>query len=330
MYIKKKRRNKEELIKLSKKTLDLKLEKLDKYLNETPNPYLNAKTIQLVLIRQVLDFTILRTEDSRELNTVELPKSFTDTSREVYGLFLASKQKAVETRRFMELLRTVKDYNCYLPMNLCMQCPRCVLFGAVKPAGGDYNIKHRVEYSSAFSIQPFADVHEIMTFNAINEGNQKTGQALNISHNIKPLTIFPSIVSLKSVTPLEFILLLKTILGAHSYGAESRVKGDVRNEIIGIIAGFEEIISPLELNLELKEVLNGDTPITLSELSQKTLTILEKYKNLAASPSDVIILQNDELNKILEAIRKISIDQAFIDQMQEGVDRFTELAKKAA
>ncbi|MHA1265539.1 MAG: type I-D CRISPR-associated protein Cas7/Csc2 [Candidatus Helarchaeota archaeon] len=314
---------------MSKSNQDLKFGDLNKYMNTTLTPYLNAKTIQIILIRQVLDFTILRTEDSRELNTVELPKSFEDTSREVFGLFLASKQKAVETRRFMELLRTIKDYNCHLPMNLCMNCPRCILFGAVKPSGGTYNIKHRIEYSSAFSIQPFADIHEIMTFNAINEGNQKTGQALNITHNLKPLTIFPSIITLKSVTPREFIMVIKTILGSHSYGAESRVKGDTRNEIIGIVGGFEEIITPLELNMELRKMLNGDTSITLDNLAKNTAEILEKYKNLAATPADITILQEDDLKNILNTIRDISIDENFIAAMDKDVANFTHLAETA-
>ncbi len=308
---------------------NLDLGKLNLYFNDTITPFINAKTIQIILTRQVLDFTILRTEDSRELNTVELPKSFKDTTREIFGLFLASKQKAVESRHFMELLRTIKDYECYLPMNLCMKCPRCILFGSVKPAGGDYNIKHRVEYSSAFSIEPFADIHEIMTFNAINEGNQKTGQALNITHNIKPLTIFPSIVTLKSVIPHEFIMMIKTILGSHSYGAETRVKGDVRNEILGIVGGYEEIITPLELNMELREILNGDESITLEELTKEISKILEKYRKIAASPDNVVILQNKELTELLEKIRSINVDAKYIDELDNEVTNFVELAKKS-
>ncbi|MHA1249866.1 MAG: type I-D CRISPR-associated protein Cas7/Csc2 [Candidatus Helarchaeota archaeon] len=311
------------------KSLELGINELNEYFNDKLTPYINAKTIQVVLLRQILDFTILRTEDSRELNTVELPKSFEDTSREIYGLFLASKQKAVENRRFMELLRTVKDYDCYLPMNLCMKCPRCVLFGAVKPTGAKYNIKHRIEYSSAFSLEPFADIQEIITFNAINDGNQKTGQALNITHNIRPLTIFPSIISLKSVTPHEFVMTIKTILSSHSYGAETRVKGDVRNEIIGIVGAMEEIITPLELNIELRDILNGDKPISMEDLVNKTSEILEKYKKLAASPNKVKILQNNELETLIKKIRNIEIDKEFVDKMQKDVEEFAKLAEKA-
>jgi len=314
---------------MSKKQQEYDFGSLNKYFNDKLTPYINAKTIQIIITRQVLDFTILRTEDSRELNTVELPKSFNDPTREIYGLFLASKQKAVESRRFMELLRTIKEYDCYLPMNLCMECPRCILFGAVKPSGGKYNIKHRVEYSSAFSTVPFSDIHEIMTFNAINEGNQKTGQALNISHNIKPLSIFPSIIALKSVIPHEFIMMIKTILGSHSYGAETRVKGDVRNEILGIVGGFEEIITPLELNMELRDLLNGEKSITMDELVSETVKILEKYKKIAASPNDVIILKDAELNNLLKTIRDIKIDKVFIKDLENKVGKFVELAKKS-
>ncbi|MHA1756268.1 MAG: type I-D CRISPR-associated protein Cas7/Csc2 [Promethearchaeota archaeon] len=309
--------------------LNLGVDSLDKYLNDELTPYINANTIQIILLRQVLDFTIFRTEDSRELNTVELPKSFSDSSREIYGLFLASKQKAVENRRFMEILRTVKDYECYLPMNLCMECPRCILFGAVKPKGAKYNIKHRIEYSSAFSLEPFSDIHEIITFNAINDGNQQTGQALNITHNIRPLSIFPSIVSLKSVTPHELVMTIKTILSSHSYGAETRVKGDVRNEIIGIVGATEEIITPLELNIELREIINGDSPISLTELIDKTNEILEKYKKLAASPKNVTILNNQDLDKLLTCIRDIEIDEKFVKKMDKDVENFTDSAKKA-
>ncbi|MHA1749069.1 MAG: type I-D CRISPR-associated protein Cas7/Csc2 [Promethearchaeota archaeon] len=314
---------------MSTNSIKFEINNFDSYFNDTLTPYINAKTIQIIIIRQILDFTILRTEDSRELNTVELPKSLDDTSREVYGLFLASKQKAVETRRFMELLRTVKDYNCYLPMNLCMECPRCVLFGAVKPQGAKYNIKHRIEYSSAFSIEPFSDIHKILTFNAINVGSQKTGQALNITHNIRPLTIFPSIVSLKSVTPHEFVLVIKSILSSHSYGAETRVKGDVRNEIIGIIGALEEIITPLELTIELRNILNGEQSVTMDELVSKTNDILEKYRQLASTPNKVLILKNQELSTLLEKIKEIDIDKSFVEKMDSDVKDFTQLAAKA-
>jgi len=302
------------------------LEPIREYFIDKPSPFVNAKTIQILMIRQVLDFSIFRTEDSRELNTVELPRSKNDTTREVYGLFLASKQKAVETRRFMELLKTVEDYSCYLPMNLCMKCPRCILFGSVKPKGAKYNIKHRIEYSSAFSLAPFDEINEIITFNAINEANQKTGQALNITHNFKPLTIFPSIITLKAVSWKEFIMVLKTLLSAHSYGAETRVKGDVRNEIISIIGGYEEIITSLELTLELRELLNEEIKkekvISEEEIIKNISTILESYKKISSSPSNVKILSNEGVKTVLDAVRTLELNKDFVDSVQKDVETF--------
>jgi CRISPR type I-D-associated protein Csc2 len=300
---------------------------LDPYLEKELSPLLSAKTVQIVLIRQVLDFSILRTEDSRELNVVELPVSLESTKSNDYGLFLASKQKAVESRKYKELLRLYNDDNeCYLPMNLCMKCPRCVLFGAVKPKGGDYNIKHRVEYSSAYSIEPFEDINEIITFNAISETTQKTNQALNVTHNFKPLTIFPSIVTGKSITKEELCLLIKAILSSSSYGAETRVKGDTRNEIIGIVGGYEEIITPLELKLELGPLLNGGDIITKDDLMDKVYNILEKYSHLAGNSNNIKIFEQNKLNLLLKDIRAMDPIEALIPKLYEQAEKFLEKA----
>ena len=67
----------------------------------------------------------------------------------------------------------------------------------------------------------------------------------------QPASLFPSIVTLKSVTKSELILIVKTLLACKSYGAESRTGGDCRNSIFAVAAGWEEIITPLELTLEL-------------------------------------------------------------------------------
>ncbi|MBN1800677.1 MAG: type I-D CRISPR-associated protein Cas7/Csc2 [Candidatus Lokiarchaeota archaeon] len=297
--------------------------KLGKYFVDQLSPFLTARTIQVVLIRQVLDYTILRTEDSRELNTVELPSNLNTTESEVYGLFLASKQKAVESRKYMEILRTFSDINCFLPRNLCMKCPRCVLFGAVKTKG-KYNIRHRVEYSSAYSIQNFDDINEIMTFNAVDEQDQRTGQALGISHNFKPLSLFPSIVTLKSVTYEEFILFLKTILSCTSYGAETRIKGDCRNEILGIIGGFEEIMTPLELKLELNTVLNGEENATFNQILDHLDGVFKKYKQKASTPNSITVISGEDVNKLIEEMQQVELNKTLIDSLQAQADALIE------
>ena len=45
------------------------LDKLKDYLLPKPKPLIGAETIQLLLFREVLDYTVLRTEETRELNS---------------------------------------------------------------------------------------------------------------------------------------------------------------------------------------------------------------------------------------------------------------------
>jgi CRISPR-associated protein Csc2 len=267
---------------------------------------------------------VLRTEESRELNTVVVPKSIADPTPEVKVAFLASKQKAVETRMYSKLLRTVKsDYDCYLKDNLCMECPRCALFGAVSTRKGkqDYNIRHRIEYSTAFSIEPYEDLLQTLTFNAVDEHNQLTGQALNLTHNVTPLANFPSVITLNSVTWSELALYLKTLMATKSYGAETRVKGDVRNSILGIVGGFEEIITSLEYSLELSADWESD-------LQKTTYDILKKYSDLSASKSDVVALNPDQVSKLIADTQALALDSSLIEPMFKQVNEFTKVAKK--
>src|SRR5581483_2292601 len=139
--------------------------------------------------------------------------------------FLGTKQKAPESRELEHLLRTANrsagrtEPDCYLKDNLCLHCPRCGLFGATAATSGSQeraNIKHRIEYSTAFSLLPFEDIADEITFNAINDHTQMTGQALGSRHVVRPATLFPSIVTLKSVTRYEFVLTVKTLVACKS------------------------------------------------------------------------------------------------------------------
>lgn len=298
------------------------LKKIEPYLVEEISPLLDARVVQVLVLRQTHDYTILRTEESRELNTVVIPESIDSTTPTVKVAFLASKQKAPENRMFARLLRTVSNSECYLKDELCMECPRCVLFGAVstKP-GRTYNIKHRIEYSTAFSIERYEDLLETITFNAVNEDDQLTGQALNITHNVRPLANFPSVVSMTSVTWLELMLYLKTILATKSYGAETRTKGDMRNAILGIVAGYEEVITSLEYSLELAAVWEE------VNLEAETEKILRKYVDLSASRGNLVVLNTDEVNRLISFVQDMDIDKDLVEFMGKQAKDFVKKAK---
>lgn len=308
----------------SKKEIPPSFKKLEPYLVEEISPLLDARVVQILLLRQTHDYTILRTEESRELNTVVVPESIDSTKPTVKVAFLASKQKAPETRMYARFLRTVHDYECYHKEELCMKCPRCVLFGAVSTKKGrKYNIKHRIEYSTAFSIERYEDLLESMTFNAIYEQSQSTGQALGLTHNVRPLANFPSVVTLNSVTWEELALYLKTVLASKSYGAETRIKGDVRNVVLGLVAGLEEVITSLEYSLELAESWDET-----ADLESRTEQILRKYAEISASRGNLVVLTADEANKLLGAVRELELDQSLVSSMQKQADAFVKKAKK--
>ena len=307
------------------------LDLLKPFTVEKPQPLIGAKTVQILLMREILDYTVLRTEETRELNTVATPLSLNNGDEDTIRVaFLATKQKTAESRQLEQLLRTgiseanIAGTECYLKDNLCLQCPRCTLFGATSTESGRENranIKHRIEYSTAFSLLPFEDIESSTTFNAINDLNQTTGQALGSRYAVVPATVFPSIVSLRSATLAEVILTIKTLLASKSYGAESRIGGDVRNSVFGIIGGWEEVITPLELTLELydqRDNLGGDT----------FKTIAEKYKPLAGNPDRVTIFSPDEVDGIVESAANTPLDQSLLATAYNDAKTYVEAQQK--
>jgi CRISPR type I-D-associated protein Csc2 len=241
--------------------------------------------------------------------------------------FLGSKQKAAESRQMEYLLRSAtkqagKDIpsgknadGCFLKDNLCLSCPRCGLYGA-SALGQEANIKHRIEYSTAFSLLPFDQISEEITFNAVNEADQKTGQALGSRNVVKPASLFPSIVTLKAVTREELILAVKTLLACKSYGAESRTSGDCRNTFFGVAAGWEEIITPLELTLELYDQKDGLDPSALKTLLEK------KYRALAGNPDRVVVLAPAEVDILVKECAEPPLDRKFLDKAYNDIAEY--------
>lgn len=297
------------------------LELLKPFVVDTPQPLIGAKTIQLIVMREIHDYTVLRTEETRELNTVATPLSIESNSTAVRVAFLATKQKAAESRQLEQLLRTATQESelevdeCYLKDKLCLKCPRCGLFGAtsVESGKGDRaNIKHRLEYSTAFSLLPFEEIESSTTFNGINDLNQTTGQALGTRYAVTPTAVFPSIVSLRSVTMTELILTIKTLLACKSYGAESRIGGDVRNSIFGIVAGWEEVITPLELTLQLydrKDQIDGKT----------VRSIVQEYVPLAGNSKKVVCLSPTEVDAVVRLASEEEMSKKFLQDAYANI-----------
>ena len=312
---------------------------LKDYVEDSPQPIIGAKTIQIVLMREVLDYAVLRTEDTRELNTVATPLSVNKAEDTLRVAFLATKQKAAESRQLEQSLRTAtqavnmavpngpKNDGCYLKDNLCMECPRCGLFGATNTdtaSDKKGQIKHRIEYSTAFSLLPFEEIETATTFNGINDLTVKTDQALGTRYAVRPATIFPSIITLKSATLREVVLVIKTLLACKSYGAETRIGGDMRNSVFGIIAGWEEIITPLELTLELYEAHTANKSLS----PQIVQEILNRYQAMAGYPDKVTIFAPDQVEKMVKAAADMKLDEPFLKGAYDDVKQYRDQQDK--
>ena len=301
------------------------------YVVEKPSPLLSWKTIQLLMYREVLDYSVFRTEESRELNTVVTPQTAAGEGTVERVAFLASKQKAVESRELANLLRTASESydfeppeeECYLKDHLCLNCPRCILFGGTQVSShSDYdaNIKHRISYATAFSVAPFQEVEQALTFNAVNEDTNETGQALGTRNTVRPATLFASVVTLRAVTWRELVLAIKVILQSRKYGAETRIGGGVRNSIVAMNLGWEEALTPLEFTLEICGT--EDEQIPDEEWIEATLA---KYGEMGAVPDKQKVLTDEALDEVLQAVRQLEINREFLEAAYNDVEQFREV-----
>jgi CRISPR-associated protein Csc2 len=318
-------------------------DKLDKYFEKEIPLLRSPKTIQILVMRQTHDYSIFRTEETRELNAVALPKSISDPSMEDKVVFLASKQKAPESRLYISYGReyaskydiklTDELQNCELKDELCRKCPRCVLFGSMitessssKPKRKRWSIKHRIEYSSAFSLEAYDSISERITFNALVDSTQSTGRALGTVENIIPLANFPTVITLSSITEEEFIFLLKVLLASKSYGAEGRLKGDCENYIVGICAGLEEIITSLEYNLELAAMSDDN----LSNIVNVTEQILNDYLKKSAFKTNNLVLASNDLQSLVDSVSTYEPNKEFVQALYNNANKFAEEVDKRA
>jgi CRISPR type I-D-associated protein Csc2 len=205
------------------------------------------------------------------------------------------------------------------------------LFGGTNVESGSEkigNIRHRIEYGTAFSLQPFKDIGSATTFNGVIDATQSTGQALGTRYAVIPASVFPSIVTLRSVTWREVVLTIKTLLACKSYGAESRIGGDARNTIVGIAAGWEEVVTPLELTLELYDrCVDSETPAEMN--ADTARRVLDVYAQYAGNKDKVKVFGSDEVVKIVDDAASTALDKAFLDAAYADVAAYREVQKQA-
>jgi hypothetical protein len=122
------------------------------------------------------------------------------------------------------------------------------------------------------------------------------------------------------VTLNEVVLTIKTLLACKSYGAETRIGGDMRNSIFGIVSGWEEVITPLELTLELYDQRDN-----ISRDSVKK--IVEKYKPLAGNPKKIKVFTPTEVDAMVNEAAETKLNKKFLESAYKDIEQYREAQK---
>ncbi len=284
----------------------MKIELLDQeseWFIDKPTPLAPAKYVSIAILRRTLDYAAFRTEADKYTNSVATPASKKANKIIDRALILASKQKAVERRHESQIIRDIMPEadECYLKDELCLKCPVCALNGGIKAekGAGEISIKSRLLYQTAFSILPFEDVVESITFNAVNEKTTKTGQALGERELVKPDTHFISVVTLLAPTLDELKFYLYSMLNTTRYGAETRGMGVIENKILSLVFSDSEQFSALRLTMDIYEEL----------VEEKENPILTYDNILEATHNGILAMIRDGNNKVLSKDEVIALEQ---------------------
>jgi len=231
----------------------------------------DAKT---VIVSAVLE-TVgqVRFGDGTEVNLTVTEKDLVPTPGGGFVekvVFSGSKRRGVD-RRTIHALRNqmvgknekdqdqVPRFDCYIPA-LCSECPTCWLYGSVGAVGEaakkkNYNIKSRVLYASALSVEPSDIAVAVHNRNAPNELDHTTGEAgIHSEELIKANVHFPTITVLDRVVDWEigaFAHALLENVNSNRYTAASARQGGMRfsesdGEKMIVVDVSEQGIFPLE------------------------------------------------------------------------------------
>ena len=307
----------------------MKIELLDneaEWFIDEPTPLVPAKYVNIAILRRTVDYAAFRTEADKYTNSVAT--SATKNSEKIIerALILASKQKAVERRHESKIIRDVKPEaeDCYLKDNLCLKCPVCALNGGIRAekGAGEISIKSRVLYQTAFSILPFEDIVESVTFNAVNERTIKTGQALGERELVKPNTHFISVVTLLAPTVDELKFYLYSMLKTTRYGAETRGMGVIENKLLGVVLADTETFTALGITQDVYEdlVKGKESP----DLTYKAILDVVHSKVMTHIKSAKKVFSKEEVPKLEEALRGSAPTKEWVDDLYAKAQKLRE------
>ena len=280
---------------------------------------------QIVILRKLKGFGQFVTESRDEVNTYQFGEG--DERPIIFG----EKLKAVERRTIMRKIREVLGVNCWLTTHkkgadagisgLCMSCPACALFGgtyAPKKGGvsGQKNVveMRRAYYTGAFPFQG-GGIRDI-TFNAVDERTGQTGQALGTNQVIEPRD-FVDVVTVEADNADWVKLLIWGIEHSDHYGANTRIYGEIHNEVLGVLEDTRLRLAAIDLAQVSSKADDPSAKIReeLKKFTLKTFTcsdaeVEDVIKNLtrSAAVEDLAQRKNSVDVSIDEYFEKTALD----------------------
>ena len=244
----------------------------------------------IILLRQTDSYALFQTDG--ELNTARVQAGITQSKLITRITLFKRKQTTPERLVGRELLRRyglvstltsggkknehevavdeqglpICDYN----VDFCKQCPDCISYGfAIGDAGSE---KSKVLSDTAYSLSPFEISHETFTLNAPYESGSmaregQTSSRINQQDHVRPLVLFPSIITLRDATPALFEYVLSNLLRTRRYGAQTTRTGTVQNHVLGIALADGEICSNLYFTQRLYDQLASQETFNPDELT---------------------------------------------------------------
>ncbi|MDI6904574.1 MAG: type I-D CRISPR-associated protein Cas7/Csc2 [Candidatus Bathyarchaeia archaeon] len=179
------------------------------------------------------------------------------------AVFIGRKQKAIERRMHMKILRrefenlygkSWKDIwkenftmECEIPNNLCVVCPNCSLFGALR--AGEHAWYSKSRYFDTYSIEPASTcIASKESDEGMGLGNQvyespeeaRGAETFFYYEYVKPNTHFPFITMILEPTELDVsgYLIAHSLANKQGFGQYSAVQGKFDSKILGVALGY--------------------------------------------------------------------------------------------
>ncbi|AUX08201.1 CRISPR-associated protein Csc2/Cas7 [Halalkaliarchaeum desulfuricum] len=293
--------------------------------------------VNILVLRELESHAIFTTNgEDADIATVAL-KSEDGPMDYAPGLMFMRKQTGSD-RRFGKALQRDLDLfdededECTMQVNeMCQDCVECILYGSAASSdeGSDVSITSRVMYDTAYSLRDASVVIDEKFQNAPGGDYAKSAEAtIREPDFFEPGTMFPSVITLRDVTPAEVAFVLGITAKNKRYGAATSRLGRVNNRILGVYVGSEEGPANLELTRETIARHRADEETgyetTIDVVMAEALDPSRTADHVSSAFEDAIDAQGLDLQAVSEEtvddIVEIATGDDFADVLNEQRD----------